>query len=188
MDWFQSLSSREQKLVVATAVVAVVCGLYIGIQTLLSTDTGTEISDAAASQFHDVLEKIDNIDKQKSVNFNLKKRLGNGKGFFVTDKETSRVVSEIEKVAGQSGVQLKGQSPTTNKRAKPFPSVDVRMSMECEFPQLITFFSNLKKAEIVLQPSSLKVQLKDPNQNKLEVQLTVTSYFLNLQPKRSATS
>lgn len=184
-EWFYGLSSREQKLVIATVVVAIVGGLYIGGAMLFSSDSSTEVSDATASRFQDVLEKIDNIDQQKSTNSNLKKRLGNTNATFPSGEE---IINELYQIAGQSGVQLKGTSQNTNTKAKPFPSVDIRITLECQYPQLIQFFAKLKSAGILLQPSSMKIQLKDPNQPNLDVQMTVTTYLLKQPPKTGAAS
>lgn len=186
-EWFYGLSSREQKLVIATVVVAIVGGLYIGGVMLLSSDSGTEVSDATASRFQDVLVKIDSIDQQKTTNSNLKKRLGNQKAMF-SSGDMGEIFNELYQIAGQSGVQLKGTSQNTNTKAKPFPNVDVRIALECQYPQLIQFFAKLKAAGILLQPSSMKIQLKDPNQPNLDVQMTVTTYLLKQPPKTGAAS
>lgn len=186
-EWFLGLSSREQKLTIATAVVAVVCGLYIGGVMLLSSDAGTEVSEATASRFQDVLEKIDSIEEQKSTNKNLKKRLGNNNANF-SSGDMGEIFNELYQIAGQSGVQLKGTSQNTNMKAKPFPSVDIRIALECPYQQLIQFLAKLKSAGIILQPSSMKIQLKDPNQPKLDVQMTVTTYLIKQPPKTGGAS
>ncbi len=187
-DWFYGLSSREQKLFIATAAAAIIGGLYIGGSLLLSSGPGTEVSEATASRFEDVLQKIDSIDQQKTNNGNLKKRLGNESGKFVDENGVSKITSQLYQTAGQSGVQLKVVSPNINQRAKPYPSVDVRMSFECQFNQLIQFLTHLKKADIILQPQSMKMQLQDPNQPKLDVQMTVTTYLLKQPPQQGARS
>jgi Tfp pilus assembly protein PilO len=186
-EWFYALSSREQKLVMATVSVAIIGGLYIGGVMLLSSDSSTEVSEAAASRFQDVLEKIDSIDQQKTTNGNLKSRLGYSKANF-SSGDMGEIFNELYQIAGQSGVQLKGTSQNTNMKAKPFPSVDVRIALECPYQQLVQFLAKLKSAGILLQPSSMKVQLKDPNQPMLDVQMTVTTYILKQPPKTGAAS
>lgn len=187
-NWFYALSSREQKLVIATTTVAVLFGFYFGAQLFFASDPGTEVSEATAARFQDVLEKIDNVDQQKTTNLNLKKRMGNNNGVFVSENELGKLFAELEKTAGQSGIQLKGTSQNTNTKAKPFPSVELRMNMECQFTQLIQFLTQLKSAGILLQPGSMKVQLKDPNQPNLDVQMTVVTFLLNQPPLIGAKS
>ena len=135
-----------------------------------------------------VLKKIENVDQQKTTNLNLKKHMGNNGGVFVSDHELGKLFTELEKTAEQSGIKLKGTSQNTNTKAKPFPSVDLRLNMECQYPQLIQFLTNLKTAGIMLQPSSMKIQLKDPNQPNLDVQMTVTTYLLKQPPLIGAKS
>ena len=186
---FNSLSPREQKLVIATLIVVLVGVGYIGLNWVGSSSDDTEVSEATARHFEDLFVKMASVEDQKSRNLWLRKTLGNEKGTFASEKEISRTLAVLEQVAGQSGVQLTGNSQVINQRSKPYPTLEIKLGVNGEFRQFVQFLDLLKKADILVQPVAMKAALKDKNQPRLEVQMTLTTYLIGkVAPKNIPTT
>ncbi|MDP8245547.1 MAG: GspMb/PilO family protein [Candidatus Hinthialibacter antarcticus] len=179
-----SLSKREKRMALITGCIAVIGVAYILMNVMSSNDM--EVSSATADRFDTLFEQMATVEDQKAKNMNWRKKIGNETGRFISEKDVSQLYAEIEKVAGQSGVQVKNYSSTINKRAKPLPQLEANLSLECQYPQLIQLLDNFSKSEILLQPSNLKASLKDANQPNLQVQLKLTTYLLNTRFENNA--
>jgi Tfp pilus assembly protein PilO len=178
-----NLSEREKRLAMITLPVAIVGILLMGWKVMFSQSDQARISQATAERFEELFVKIKNVEAQKSQNRQLRKKLGIEKGEFVSENDVLKMVAEIEQVAGQSGVQIKNWDPNVNKRAKPLAQLDIKITMECQFTQLVSFFTNLRKSKYACQPMELRARLKDPQQPNLEVSMTLTTYLLNSAPE-----
>lgn len=179
------MSPREQRLIVITLAVALPGLLYI-LGSLWSQGVDeTAVSSAGEARFSSLLEKIENLERQKARNAQLRESMGGVEGGFAGELEISAAVAELEKAAGQSGVQIKGNSQSVNRRARPYPSLEIKVSAECEFPALIKFLEQLKKTGIVIQPQSIKAGLKNPNEPILDVQFTMATYLIGKQSPRA---
>ncbi len=179
-----SLSAREKKLALATGLAAVIGAIYIVMNIMPGSDI--EVSAATADRFDTLFEQMATVEEQKAKNLNWRKRIGNETGRFISEKDVGQLYAEIEKVAGQSGVQVMNYSSTINKRAKPLPQLEANLTLECRFDQLIQLLDNFKKGEILLQPSNLRASLKDPKQPKLQVTLKLTTYLLKTRFEHNA--
>lgn len=179
-----ALSKREQNLLLVTAAVAVIGFASIG-WGLLSRDTGSEVSSATAERFEELFAKMGNVDTQKNRNLLLRKKIGNMEGTFAGEKDVSILIAELEKTAQQSGIQIKNWSPSVNSRAKPFAQLDIKITIECKFDQLIKFLDNVRTAKYLLQPTSIKASLKDKNKPELDVAMTLGTYLLDAKPPKT---
>ncbi|MFB3788166.1 MAG: hypothetical protein ACE15F_17535 [bacterium] len=179
-----AISERERRLLLITVLVAVPGILYI-LWSFWSqpVDSSSEFSAATTERFEDLFAKIRNVESQKSRNRVLGTKLGNPAGSFIKDSEVSKFMAEIEQIAGRSGLQIKNWSPSLNKRAKPIPTLELKVSIACQFDKLITFLRELRGSKYYCQPTSLKAGLKDPNQPELDVSLTLTTYLIESQPE-----
>ena len=142
-----NISEREKRLVLITLIVGAVGLSFAGWKFLSSEVTDTTVSEATAERFDDLFIKIKNVEAQKSRNALIRKKLGNEQGDFIKETEVSNFVAEIEQVAGNSGVGIKNWDPTVNKRTKPLAQLDLKVSLECQFEQLIQFLRNIRKAK-----------------------------------------
>lgn len=179
-----SLSAREKRLVLITGVIAVLGVAYILMHVMSNNEI--EVSSATADRFDTLFDQMATVEDQKAKNMTWRKKLGNETGRFISEKDVGQLYAEIEKVAGQSGVQVKNYSSTINKRAKPLPQLEANLSLECRYDQLIQLLDNFKKSAILLEPSNLRASLKDQNQPNLQVQLKLTTYLLNTRFENNA--
>lgn len=179
-----SLSAREKRLTLITVCIAAVGVIYILMNMTSGSDI--EVSAATADRFDALFEQMATVEEQKAINLNWRKKIGNITGRFISEKDVGQLYAEIEKVAGQSGVQVKNYSSTINKRANPLPQLEANLTLECRFDQLIQLLDNFKKSEILLQPSNLRASLKDQNQPNLQVQLKLTTYLLRTRFENNA--
>ncbi|MGC9327337.1 MAG: type 4a pilus biogenesis protein PilO, partial [Candidatus Hinthialibacter sp.] len=132
--------------------------------------------------------KIKNVETQKSRNQLLRQKLGSMDGEFIGENEVLALVAELEQTAGSSGVQIKNWDPNINKRAKPFAQLDLKISLECQFEQLIQFLNAVRRAKYICQPTALRVKLKDQKQPNLDVSLTLSTYLLDAKPAPASPS
>ena len=176
------MSERDKRLLLITAGILVVGVIYIGSHLVSAQIEDSTVSEQTEKRLEDLFAKMSNVETQKSRNLLLRKKIGNEQGGFVGEKEISKLLAEIEQISGQSGIRVKGYSPTVNPRSRPFPTVEIKVSIECRFEQLISFFDNLKKSKILIQAGSLKAGLKDQNNPDLEAQVTLTSYLIDSKP------
>jgi len=179
-----AFSEREKQLGLITAVVAVVGVIYFGWHLLTAETANSEVSSATAERFEELFVKMNNVDAQKNRNLLLRKKIGSMEGTFGGQKEVSNLIAEIEKVAGSSGVQIKNWSPNINTRSKPLASLEVKITLQCRFEQLITFLNNLRTAKYLFQPTAIKASLKDKNKPELDVAMTVVSYLIESKPAK----
>ncbi len=177
-----SFSEREQRLLKITAILGALFILFMGWNLLFNQTGDAALSEDTAVHFEDLFAQMQNIETQKVRNHMLRKKLGNKEGHFASEKEIIQLIAEIEKVAGSSGVKMKNWDPNTNKRAKPLPRLDIRVTLECKFEQLIKFLDNIRNAKYICQPTSLRTKLKDPKKPDLDVTMTLTTYLLNAKP------
>lgn len=178
-----NLSEREKRLAMIALPIALIGILLVVWSFVFNQADDTAVSQATAERFEDLFVKIKNVETQKSQNLILRKKLGNEKGEFITEKDVLKMVAEIEQTAGNSGVQIKNWDPNVNKRSKPLAQLDIKVSLECQFTQLIAFLNAIRNAKYVCQPTALRTKLKDPNQPNLEVSMTLTTYLLNAAPE-----
>ncbi|HQH72943.1 MAG TPA: type 4a pilus biogenesis protein PilO [bacterium] len=178
-----AISEREKRLLIITLAIAVPGILYIAWSFLSQPDSSSGFSEATNERFEDLFAKIRNVESQKNRNRQLGTKLGNPAGTFIKESEVSKFMAEIEQIAGRSGLQIKSWSPSLNKRAKPIPTLELKVSITCPFDRLIAFLRNLRGAKYYSQPTSLKAGLKDPNQPDLDVSLTLTTYLIESQPE-----
>lgn len=171
-----AMTAREKNLALITAVVAVIGLAYIALN--LAGGDDIDMSDETTGRFETLFDQMAALDSQKQTNQLLRKRLGGLEGRFITETEVGDLYAAIEKVAGQSGVQVNNYSSLVNRRAKPMPALEANLSIECQFMQLIQFIDNLKNADIAMTPTNLRASLKDPNQPNLQVQLTLSTYLM----------
>lgn len=176
-----NLSEREKRLALITGIVALV-GLSYIVYGLLQNAEVEEVSAATAERFDDLFETLNTIDQQKAENANLRDRFGNQQGEFLRENEQAKLFAEIERISGQSGIQLKNISTRTDNRTKPMPTLEIEMAFECQFQQLLNFFRQVRTAQVLLQPQGLRVSLINPNQPNLTVQLNLITYILDVEP------
>lgn len=183
---WSSLSDRDKRLLLITLVVFVIGIGYIGL-TLLSRRVETApVSEATSRRFEDLFAKMSNVEALKSRNAILRKKIGNEEGAFVNVKEVSKLIDTLVQLGGQSGVRIKGYNPTINERSRPFASLELKVSLEGPFEQVISFLDNVRKAKYILLPTNIKAGLKDANNPDLEVQVTLLTYLMGVQPKPAA--
>ena len=156
-----ALSERDKRLMYIWAGIVGVFILYMGWRYFFSPADEGSISKTTAIQLESLFQKINSVEDQKSKNAVLRKKLGNEQGSFIISTEKNKLLTELEQVGGQSGVQIKGYSPIENNRSKPLPSVEVKINFECQFDQLINFLTNIQKAKYIVQITAIKVSLKD---------------------------
>lgn len=174
-----ALSAREQRLLRITIFIGVIGVLFIGWKLISSNLSSSDVSVATQDQFKEILADIENVEEQKQRNLLLKNKLGNENAQFIKANEILKFVAELEKVAGQSGMQIKSYSYNENKRTKPVPRLDVRLTIQGQFEKLITFLDNLRQAEILCQPSRLRCSLMDKNRPDLDIQITVSTFLID---------
>lgn len=177
-----SMTEREKHLALATLVVAIIGVSFMAWKVLSNQVADTAVSEATAERFEDLFAKIKNVETQKNRNQLLRKKLGSKTGGFISEDDVLQLVAELEQVAGSSGVQIKNWDPNINKRAKPLAQLDVKISLECQFSQLIQFLNAIRGAKYICQPTAMRVKLKDQKQPNLEVSLTLSTYLLNAAP------
>ncbi len=177
-----SLSNRDKRLLIITLVILVIGVIYIGSKLMSNGAQDTVVSAETEKRFEDLFDKMANVEEQKSQNLLLRKKIGNERGKFVSEKEISKFLAEIESVGGRSGVTISGYSPSVNRRSRPLASLEVKVNFQCQFNNLVQFLNNVREANLLMQPSTLKVSLKDKNKPDLEGQVTLITYLLNAQP------
>ncbi len=178
-----SLSEREQRLAKITAIAAAIGILFMGWGVFFNQADDSALSENTAVHFSELFAQMKDIDTQKVRNNIMRKKLGNKEGNFASENEIIQLIAEIEQVAGRCGVKIKNWDPNTNKRAKPLPRLDIRVSLECQFEQLVKFLDSIRNAKYICQPTSLRSKLKDPQKPDLDVTMTLTTYLLNAQPE-----
>lgn len=179
-----AISERERRLLLVTVLVAVPGVLYIAWSLLSQPgEASSEFSAVTTERFEDLFAKIRNVETQKNRNRQLGAKLGNPAGAFIKEIEVSKFMAEIEQVAGRGGIQIKNWSPSINKRAKPIPTLELKLTIECPFDRLIAFLRELRGSKYYCQPTTLKAGLKDPNRPELDVSLTLTTYLIDSQPE-----
>ncbi|MDX9755537.1 MAG: type 4a pilus biogenesis protein PilO [bacterium] len=174
------ISEREKRLLMITAVIAVVGILAIG-WGLFSKQSSAPVSEGTAMRLDDLFEKIDNVESQKERNLVYKKRVGNLEGSFVSSNEITPLLAELEQLSGRNGVRIKGYTPNLNNRAQPLARLEIRIACECPFDKLVQFLDAVQKAKYYLQPSTIKASLVDKNRPDLDVQITLFTYLLDQQ-------
>ncbi|MGI6456241.1 MAG: type 4a pilus biogenesis protein PilO [bacterium] len=180
-----ALNDREKRLATITGLIALIGVLYIGFKMYTNSVIGTE---SDTPQFEDLYTKINNVESQKEKNLAYRKRIGNLNGRFVSSDEMYQVLYVLEQVAGKSGVSLKRQDPQINQRARPLPRLDINMALEGKFENLIKFLDNLRKADFVVMPVSLKTSLREKDKPELSIQMTVMTYLLDAERKEQITN
>lgn len=176
-----SLSPREQRLFVITLVIVGFGLLYIGYN-LFSNIEDADLSASTQGRFVELFEKIHTVDDQKRRNANLRERLGNTQGEFISETQVGKLFVEIERLAGRHNVNVQNITTRINQRATPMPSLEVDLTMQCQFEQLIAFLDSLRSAQVVVQPASLRTSLSDPNQPNLQVQLKLKTFLIDSRP------
>lgn len=175
------MNEREKKLLLITVIIGSIGSLYIIYGLLSETEAPVNMPSMHVEHFNDLYTKIDSVEDQKEQNLVHRKRLGNEKGQFVTERERLLIMQEIEQVAGRSGIKIKGYDPQLNTRAKPMSKMDIQITAECQFDQLIKFLDNLRKSQYIIQPSNMKMALKDKNKPELNVSMTLSALLLDSQ-------
>ena len=174
-----ALSERDKQLLPIWLGIMGVVLLILGWRYFLSPADEGNISKTTAIQLESLFQKINSVEDQKSKNATLRKKLGNEQGAFIISSEKNKLLTELEQIGGQSGVQIKGYSPVENNRSKPLPSLEIKINFECQFEQLITFVTNIQKAKYILQISGVKVSLKDKNRPDLDVQMSLNTFLVD---------
>ncbi len=174
-----SLNEREKKLLMITIVAAVLGFTFIVPKLITQQIESNPVSEVTAERFENLFQHMANIEDQKKKNLQFRKRIGNISGEFINEKDVSKLISEIGEVAQKSNIKIKGYYPSINTRSKPLPKLEMKLPVECRFEHFIRFLDEIRKAEILLQPSSFRVSLKNQNNPQLDVQITVFTYLLD---------
>jgi Tfp pilus assembly protein PilO len=184
-----ALTDREKRLVQITLIAAVIGCLLIGYRVISNSLSDTSVSDETANRLETLFVKMNNVDDQKNRNMIIKNNLGNPHGEMVSSSELLKVMTELEELSQRSQVKITTYTPNINTRSKPLAKLEIKLSMECKFEQLIKFLSELKRGKYILQPATIKTSLKDRNKPDLEVQMTVLTYLVDSKPLgKTATS
>ncbi len=167
-------------------IVLIVGGGYILSRMISSSIESASVSEMTAKNFKSLFTDMANVEKQKTRNLLLRKKIGNEKGEFITERDVSKLISEIGTIAGQSDVKIKGFYPSVNTRTRPLAKLEMKIPFECRFEQFVRFLGQLRNANILVQPSSMKVNLKDQNSSDLEVQIVLSAYLIDATPEKAS--
>ncbi len=178
-----SLSEKDKRLLRIWIVVVIVGGGYIVWSMISNSIDNASVSEETARNFESLFTDMANLEKQKNRNMILRKKIGNETGEFIGEKDVSQLISEIGEIANRSNVKVKGYYPSINKRTRPLETLEMKIPVECRFEQLITFLDRIREANILMQPTSMKVNLKDQNSSNLDVQLVLGTYLLDSKSK-----
>ncbi|MEW6236739.1 MAG: type 4a pilus biogenesis protein PilO [Candidatus Omnitrophota bacterium] len=181
-----AFSKREKRLAWITFASAIAVILMWGGKLISSRISDSSVSSATQQQFLELFAMMDNVDEQKTRNLALRNKLGNEKGTFIEKNEAHKFVAALEQTAGMSGMQIKSYSYNENMRTRPMPRLDVKLSMQCQYEQLIPFLDNLRNCSIVCQVTSIKSTLQDKNRPDLDVQLTVSTYLIDAKTQSAS--
>jgi len=181
-----AFSKREQRLAWITAAVAAAAVLMWSGKQIYSRISDSSVSNATQQQFLELFNMMEDVDAQKTRNLALRKKLGNEKGTFIQKNEAHKFVAALEQTAGMSGMQIKSYSYNENLRTRPMPRLDVKVTMQCQYEQLIQFLDNLRNCSIVCQVASIKSSLQDKNRPDLDVQLTVSTYLIDAKTQSAS--
>ncbi len=175
------LSEREKKLGIATLIALVIGLTAIGYKLIKDSMMDSPISESTAIHFEDLFEKIHSVEEQKKQNNVYRKQIGNETGTFADENSMSQLFAELSQVGQKSQFKIKSMDPNLNARANPLPKMDIRISAECKFEDLIQFLDNLRSAKYLMQPTNIRMSLKDKNRPDLQVQMTVSTYLLDVK-------
>jgi Tfp pilus assembly protein PilO len=173
-------SERERKLAGATASLVIVVVLVTGIRGVLSWAGGSGARDLAlgAEGLGDLVNTLQDIDALRARNVDLKKRLGNEGMTCIDNTKVSDLLKSIEQTGRRAGLRITIFDPTARPKSKPLPSLEVKVTFECVFNQLVQFLAELEKPEISIFVRDMRTGLKNEGQPQLSVTMTLVTYLV----------
>ncbi|MFH1738185.1 MAG: type 4a pilus biogenesis protein PilO [bacterium] len=174
------LSTREKNLATVTAVLVVVAVLITGTYKLLSwaEDSGAQSLAFGVDGLGELLDTLGDIDALKAGNHGIKKQLGNEKMSCIDESQVAELLKAIEQTGKKLNIKVTNFNPTTRPKSKPLPSLEVQISFDCEFNQLVQFLEQIETGEIAVFVRDLRTGTKNPGQPSLKVSMTVVTYLL----------
>ena len=175
-----ALSAREKNLALVTAVVVVGVVLITGARSLLSWAEGSGAQSLAfgVEGLGELLDTLGEIDALQTGNCEIKKRLGNEEMTCIDSSQVAELLKTIEQIGKKVGIKITNFNPTTRPKSKPLPSLEVQITFECQFNQLVQFLDQIEKAKIAVFVRDLQAGAKDPNQPKLKGGMTLVTYLI----------
>jgi hypothetical protein len=175
-----ALSDRERKLATMTVTVVVVVVLVTGIHGLLSWAGGSGARSLAVGTegLGDLLGTLENIDALRTKNQDLKKQLGNEEIICIDNGKVSELLRSIETSGRQSGLRINIFDPTERPKSRPMPSLEVKVTFDCRFNQLVQFLAQLERPEIAVFVRDMRAGRKDAGQSNLSVTMTLVTYLV----------
>lgn len=172
-------SEREKRLAVVTALLVVIVVGMTGVRALISWAGGSGAHSLAlgAEGLGDLISTLEEIDSLRARNEQLKRRLGNGNMVCIDYSKVSELLKNVENTARRSGLKISTLDPTHRPKSKPIPSVEVKVTFECVFKQLVRFLAQLEKPDFAIFVRDLRVSQKNEGQPQLTVQMTLVTYL-----------
>lgn len=175
-----ALSERESKMAVMTALVLIVVVLLTGVRGLLSWAGGSGAHSLALGTegLGDLLDTLEDIDALRAKNQKMKERLGNEEMACLDISKDSELLRSIEQTGKRAGLKINIFDPTHKPKSRPLPSLEVKVTFECTFNQLVQFLAQLEKPEMAVFVRDMRAGLKNAGQPQLNVTMTLVTYLV----------
>ena len=174
-----ALAEREKKLAIMTASLLIVVVLVTGFRGLLSWAGGSGAHSLAlgAEGLGGLINTLEDIDALRAENREIKRKLGNEEMACIDSSEVSELLKTIESTGRRAGLKINIFDPTHKPKSTPLPSLEVKITFESRFDQLIQFLAQLEKPEMAIFVRDMRAGPKQAGQERLNVTMTLVTYL-----------